>query len=278
MTPTPRVAPLSRLAEVRRQLSIASAYTAMVAKARLAYRADFLVQVGSDLLLQAVDLVFLAVVFTKVRALLGWRFEEVLFIYGFFLVPYALFNASFAALSDVGGRYVVGGELDRVLTKPLNALLQVQLELLRPQALNGVVLGVVVMAVASARLGLDWSLASTLAAVASAIGAWLVFGGVYVAVASLSFWTQDRGLGFFPLAYMAINFGRYPITIYPAGVRFLLTFVVPYGFVAFYPAAGLLREEFRIAGWLTLPVGLVTFLIGLLAWRRGLARYEGAGS
>ena len=266
------------IANARRQFGVAAAYAAMLAKARLAYRADFLVQVGSDLLLQAVDLVFLAVVFTKVRELVGWRFEEVLFIYGFFLVPYALFNASFAALSDVGGRYVVGGELDRVLTRPVNPLLQVQLELLRPQALNGLALGAVVMAVASARLGLDWSFTSVLAVAAGAVGAWLVFGGVYVAVASLSFWTQDRGLGFFPLAYMAINFGRYPITIYPAAVRFLLTFVLPYGFVAFYPAAGLLRGEYRLAGWLTLPVGLLTFGLGLLAWRRGLAKYEGAGS
>lgn len=269
---------MPQVADVRRQLGLAMSYAAMLAKARLAYRADFFVQVGSDLLLQAVDLVFIAVVFTKVQALAGWRFEEMLFIYGFFLVPYALFNASFAALSEVGGRYIVGGELDRILARPANALLQVQLELLRPQALNGLVLGVVVMAVASARLGLAWSLASVLAAVAGALGAWLIFGGVYVAVASLSFWTQDRGLGFFPLAYMAINFGRYPITIYPAAVRFLLTFVLPYGFVAFYPAAGLLRGEYHLTGWLTLPVGMTTFALGLVAWRRGLAKYEGAGS
>jgi len=121
------------------------AYVSMLTKARLAYRADFLVQVGSDLLLQAVDLAFLAVVFSRVRALSGWSFDEALFLYGFFLIPFALFNASFAALSDLGGRYVVGGELDRILTRPLHSLLQVQLELLRPQALNGVLLGGVIL-------------------------------------------------------------------------------------------------------------------------------------
>ncbi|HWG84606.1 MAG TPA: ABC-2 family transporter protein [Deinococcales bacterium] len=262
---------------MRESLAIGLAYLGMLAKARMAYRADFLVQVASDLLLQAVDLAFIAVVFSRVPTLGGWRLEEVLFVYGFFLVPFAMFNASFAAMSDVGSRYVVGGELDRVLTRPLNSLLQVLLELMRPQALNGVVLGLVVLVVASARLGLAWTLPGVLAGTAGAIGAWLVYGAVFTTVASISFWSQDRA-GFFPIAYNTINFGRYPLTIYPAAVRFLLTFVLPYGFLAFYPAAALLREEYRLIGLLTLPVGLTAFTLATLVWRRGLARYEGAGS
>jgi ABC-2 type transport system permease protein len=105
-----------------------------------------------------------------------------------------------------------------------------------------------------------------------------VYGGIYVTVASSTFWTQDRGAGFFPIAYNTINFGRYPLNVYPAMVRFLLTFVLPYAFVAFLPAAGVLRPEFAWLGWLTLPVGLLVFGLGLIMWRLGLARYEGAGS
>ncbi|MGI8748666.1 MAG: ABC transporter permease [Deinococcus sp.] len=253
-------------------------YVSMLTKARLAYRADFLVQVGSDLLLQAVDLAFLAVVFSRVRALSGWSFDESLFLYGFFLIPFALFNASFAALSDLGGRYVVGGELDRILTRPLHSLLQVQLELLRPQALNGVLLGGVVLTIASTRLGFSWSMLDVLAAVSGVLGAWLIYGGVWVTVASTSFWTQDRGNGLFPLFYNSVNFSRYPLTLYPAVVRFVFTFALPYGFIAFYPAAGLLREQYARVGWLTLPVGMTVFALGLIIWQRGLAKYEGSGS
>lgn len=263
---------------MRTQFALAWSYVLMLAKARMSYRADFFVEVASDVLLQAVNLAFLAVVFTRIEALGGWSFDEVLFIYGFSLIPFALFNASFASLSAVGGRYVVSGELDRVLTRPMNALLQVQLELLRPQALNGVALGLVVMAIASVGLQIAWTPLDVLAMIAATLGAWLVYGGVFVTVASLTFWTQDRGAGFFPIAYNTIQFGRYPLNIYPAMVQFLLTFVLPYAFIAFLPAAGVLRSEYARLGWLTLPVGIVVFVIGLFVWKRGLARYEGAGS
>ena len=260
-----------------RSLRLSWTYFVMLLKARLAYRTDFLVQVGSDLLLQAVDIVFLLVVFSRVDALGGWTFDEALFIYGFFLIPFALFNASFAALSDVGGRYIVRGELDRVLVRPMPSFLQVQLELLRPQALNGVVLGLAVITIASSRLGMDWSAADVGTAVAGVLGAWLVYGGVYIAFASLNFWTQDR-VGLFPIAYNLINFGRYPMTIYPALVRFILTFMLPYGFLAFYPAAGLLRGEFETISAFTPVVGAAVFLAGLSLWHVGLTRYEGSGT
>lgn len=262
---------------MRRSLSLSWTYLLMLFKARMAYRTDFFVQVGSDLLLQAVDIIFLLVLFTRVRALGGWTFEEALFIYGFFLIPFALFNATFAALSEVGARYIYRGELDRVLVRPLGSLLQIQLELLRPQALNGVLLGVAVILVASARLEFVWTWPHVLIAVLSVMGAWLVYGGVYIAIASVNFWTQDR-VGLFPIAYNLITFGRYPMTIYPALVRFLLTFVLPYGFLAFYPAAGIMRDEFSTLALLTPLVGLITFAVGLILWRFGLARYEGAGS
>jgi ABC-2 type transport system permease protein len=262
---------------MRRSLALGWAYLLMLLKARLAYRADFFVQVGSDVLLQAVDIIFLLVLFSRIRGLGGWSFEEALFIYGFFLIPFALFNATFAALSAVGPRYLLRGELDRVLLRPIGSFLQVQLELLRPQALNGVMVGIIVIGVASGRLGLSWSAVDIVVATTGIVGAWLVYGGIYVAIASVNFWTQDRA-GLFPLAYNLITFGRYPMTLYPAFIRFILTFMLPYGFLAFYPAAGLMREEFRMIGLLTPLVGVLTFALGLSLWRLGTLRYEGAGS
>jgi ABC-type uncharacterized transport system permease subunit len=39
-----------------------------------------------------------------------------------------------------------------------------------------------------------------------------------------------------------------------------------------------LREDYRLIGPLTLPVRLFAFTLAGTVWRRGVARYEGAGS
>lgn len=62
-------------------------------KTKLQYRTDLLIEWLSDFMAQAVNLVFLLVVFGHTPLLHGWTRDEILFIYGFFLVPYAVFGA-----------------------------------------------------------------------------------------------------------------------------------------------------------------------------------------
>lgn len=64
-------------------------------KTKLQYRTDLLVEFFSDLMSQAVNLIFILVVFGHTDLLHGWTRDEMIFIYGFFLVPFALFGAFF---------------------------------------------------------------------------------------------------------------------------------------------------------------------------------------
>ena len=59
-------------------------YASQYIKTKLEYRGDFIVGLLSDLSLQAVNLIFILVVFGHTQALKGWSREEVIFIYGFF--------------------------------------------------------------------------------------------------------------------------------------------------------------------------------------------------
>jgi hypothetical protein len=79
------------------------------------------------------------------------------------------------------------------------------------------------------------------------LSAVLVLAGIFLALASVSFWVEDK-VGVLPPFYNLTSFGRYPITIYHTSLRVLLTWVLPYGFVAFYPATGFLRRAEFAAG------------------------------
>jgi ABC-2 type transport system permease protein len=77
------------------------------------------------------------------------------------------------------------------------------------------------------------------------------------------------------------TFVTYPITIYATAIQVVLTVVVPFAFVNFYPAAVLLGKDGQAfpgwVGWLTPVVGLVMFGLAYRVWMRGIDRYQGAG-
>ena len=106
----------------------------------------------------------------------------------------------------------------------------------------------------------------------------LVYMGVFLAITSVSFWAEDR-MGLAPPVYNLIRFSRYPITIYSLPIRFLLTFVLPFAWVAFYPATWFLGSaEFGRLALLTPLVGLTVFGGAVLIWQRGVRNYASTGS
>ena len=81
------------------------------------------------------------------------------------------------------------------------------------------------------------------------------------------------------MAYQLSNFVKYPITIYPTAIRFIVTFLIPFAFTGYYPAAYFLgREGFTKGILLTCVVAIVSFIIAYRIWVIGISKYESTGS
>lgn len=270
--------PGRRLREPLRQAGIFAAYFAQFLKSRLSYRVDFAIDLTANLFSMAVQLAVLSVLFDKIEALRGWSFGQVLFIYGFSLLPLGLFNLVSINIYRFSERYIIEGNLDRVLLRPVNPLAQVLCESFNLGGLNEMLLGVLVMGYAANDLGLALGLLDAAALIVLAGTASLVFMGVFLGLTSVSFWFEDR-MGLAPPVYNVIRFSRYPVTIFNPLVRMLLTFVLPFAWVAFYPATWFVGgDEFRGFALLTPLVGTAVFGIGYTVWRLGIRRYSSTGS
>ncbi|GAB6936441.1 ABC-2 family transporter protein [Calditerricola yamamurae] len=265
------------MTDVWRLLSLFWVYLAQYLKARMAYRYDFLVQGLTDVVWQLVNLVFILVVFTHVPTLGGWSRDEILFIYGYFLVPYGIFACLFN-LWDFQERYILRGEIDRVLTRPIHSLAQVCLENLDPEALFGVVTGLIIMGYAGYRLGLDLTWYDPLVFLLLVVGSVLVYAGIYVAIAAIGFFA-DAKTGIAPMVWNLQNYGRYPVDIYNRLIRIVLTWILPFAYVGLYPSSYFLgRKTYYVYAAATPVVGAVVFALGLWAWNAGVRRYRGVGS
>ena len=265
-------------------LRIARLYIGQALKSRMEYRADFFVECLAAALQQSSGLLVMLFLFKNFHALSDskgriWSEHEVLFIYGFSLIPMAFFDAfamSFYMFSD---KYIVQGELDRLLLRPLSSLFQLFMEGISFDFIADLTLGFALLGYAWHHVGPEIDVMVLLQFLAMVFGAWGVVTGVFLSMTAISFWSQDR-LSFLPPVYNLLNFARYPLSIYRPAIRLLLTFVIPFGFVAFYPASAFLKsgEAFRhFSVWVPVA-GLGMLGVGGLVWNLGIRRYSGAGS
>src|SRR5580658_1545204 len=117
-------------------------YFSQYAKVRVSYRGDFFVSIATSFAATIFSLGFLVVLFRNTAQLKGWRFEEVLFLWGFTQIPYGLFNVISLNLYDFGNNYIIEGKFDRVLLRPVSSLFQVLFETFRIESLQEVATGV----------------------------------------------------------------------------------------------------------------------------------------
>lgn len=286
MTTTPHGIRLERLeggwrrraAEPFRQASIYGAYFAQFVKMRLAYRTDFLVDLIANLASLAVQISVLTVLFSKITALKGWSFEQVLFIYGFSLLPLGLFNLVSVNLYRFSDSFIIEGDFDRVLLRPVNPLAQVLFGSFGMNGINELILGGAILAYAGARLDLAVTPQNGLLLLVMSVSAALVYAGVFLGLTSVSFWLEDR-MGLAPPVYNIIRFSRYPVTIFNPLIRIFLTFVMPFAWVAYYPSTWFIGgEDFRSVALFTPLVGTAVFGLAYAIWSRGIRRYSSTGS
>jgi ABC-2 type transport system permease protein len=263
---------------MKRHFRLLLLYFAQYAKVRLAYKADFFIAVFSSMAATVLGFGFVLVLFSKIPRLQDWSFYEVLFLYGFSLIPLGFFNVVSWNLYEFGDIYIIQGRFDRILLRPVDTLFQILFEKFRLESLQEVATGTVVIAICVRRLGLPWNVPDYLwFALMVASGA-IIYISVFLILTAVSFWFEDR-VGIVPPVFNMLTFGRYPLTIYNVFIQFLLSWIIPFGFASFYPTTHFLRREAFAPYVHLVPVVAVTFfLLALVVWNRGVRNYSSTGS
>jgi ABC-2 type transport system permease protein len=243
----------------------------------LAYRITFFVQLFQSLLELGSALAGLAVIFSHTGTLGGWRPYEVLALVGVYILVGGLIRFIIQPGMEELITSVRQGTLDFVLIKPEDAQLLVSVQKMRIWELLDVALGAGVLFTALSRMG-----ASVGSSQAGAFALMLLAGGVIVysfwlILATLSFWLVrvENILTIFQSMYEA---GRWPITLYPQWLKYILTFLVPVAFAVTVPAEALTG---RLTGGTMLLAALsagVLLVLSRAFWRAGLRAYTGTSA
>ena len=266
------------VAAAKRHAMLLWEYFSQYAKVRVSYRGDFFVSIATSFAATIFSLGFLVVLFRNTAQLKGWRFEEVLFLWGFTQIPYGLFNVISLNLYDFGNNYIIEGKFDRVLLRPVSSLFQVLFEAFRIESFQEVATGVFCMWWASRQLHLAWTPLKFAMLFFFGICAAIIYVSIFLILRTVSFWFEDR-IGVHPPVWNIIAFGRYPLSIYSGAVQFFLCWIIPFGLASFYPSVRMLGRTVKPEYIGFVPVVAAVFLtLAISLWDFGTRHYSSTGS
>ena len=265
---------------VKRYLRLYRALISQFFKMVMQSKVDFLMGLFGFFFTQITGILFLYLVFEQIPHLQGWSLEQLIFIYGFAQIPRGIDHLLTDNIWLVAWRLVVTGDFDRYMLRPMNVFFQVIAEKLQPDALGELLVGtiLVVYSVVRGVVVLD-ALHIGLFVVSVFAGA-LIYTSIKLMFASLAFWLKRSG-PFLQLAYSMSEFAKYPTEIYAKALRFVITWVIPFAFVAYLPAGYFLGTGLGnhpgVVG-IECGIAILFWVIAYSVFRRGIRIYESAGN
>ena len=247
-------------------------------RATMEYEADFWVLIGASVLMQVVGLVFLWAIFQRIPSINGWAYWEIVLIYAMVYFAEGIGSLFFEGTWRLAW-LVNQGELDKYLIRPFSPVLQVMSGDVGMNGLGNIVLGAILIGTAVTHVDVHWTAGKVLLAIVLFISSIIVKLAINLATNSTAFWFVSPFSSFAFALHSLGELARYPITIYGAGIRVLVTAAIPFAFVSFFPAAAILgRGPTWWVGLLTPVVAAYCLIVASAVFRRGLRRYESAGA
>jgi ABC-2 type transport system permease protein len=246
-------------------------------KVMMEYRVDFLIGIASVFLQQFAAIFFIKVVFDHIETLKGWSFYEILLIYGIAFMGRSIHHIFFDNLWTLGWQYVRSGNLDRLLIRPINPLFQVIAERVQQDGIGQLLIGGIVLYTSISHLDITFDAWDVLLLIVMILSSGFIFVAINLFFITFSFWMTDS----LPVVFAVFNladFARYPMTIYNKFILFVLTFIIPYGFTAFYPASAFFDGGYKTIAYFTPLVALLSCVLAYAFWQRGLKAFASTGS
>ncbi len=240
------------------------------------YRSNTFAMTFADLIWVAVEFAFFEVIYSNVGAINGWGRNETFFFLGIFISSDALFTTLFQRSFWEFPFLINKGDLDVLLTKPINAVFLATTKDINFTQIVNLMLGIWIIHHYGEAAGFAGGFAWFGVVFWVIIGLLTQFLMRFISVVC-AFWLE-RGMTVSMLYYQLYSLANKPSGLYPISIRYLIKTALPFAFMGSIPAQSLmgklpLSDYFLVVGVL----GIYAWCC-VLFWKKGLKRYQSASS
>lgn len=261
----------------RQYLTLFRTFLVFNVRAAVSFRADFLIGLASTIVMQTAQIGALFLVMAQVPELAGWNVDQILLTYGLLAIARSINHMFGDQLWRLGWMFVKTGDFDKFLLRPVNPLFHFVASRFCQDGLGYMLVGIVLVLKAGLGFGLFISPKAFLCCLVATLGGAGIFFGINLLTASTSFWVIDS-LGLMTSVFVTNELAQYPLPIYGKWIQGLLTLILPYGLISFYPMDAVSRGDFYLLAWASPAAALILLVVGVLIWNAGVRHYSSTGS
>lgn len=255
-------------------------YARLRLRERMEYRGAFLLGVIAQMVGYGASYLVIWLTLQKFENIGGWNWPEIAFLYSLNLLTYAI-GASFAYTPMIElETHVQQGTFDPILIRPRDSFLTLLAQMFNVGYVSHILLAGSILVWSATQLEISWPIWRFIFLVLSILSGSLIQAALLTFIGSLSLIIVRTDV-LFRFYYSMSDFVNYPISIFGAAIQVLLTFVIPFAFTNFFPAAVLLGKNAGVMpaeiAWVTPLVGPILMYLAYVTFGACTNRYQGAG-
>jgi len=251
-------------------------FFAMHLKCRMAYKKSFFFSVVGQFLTSFSAFLVVFFLLDRFETVKGYTLSECLLCAGVMWMSFSLAECFFRGFDRFPG-IIRHAEFDRILVRPRSLVFQVLCQEIEFTRLGKLIQSGLMLAIGISTSDVAWTPLRCLCLGWMILCGALVFCGLFLVYAALSFFTLE-GLEFMNcFTDGAREHGAYPLDVYGEGMVKFATYVIPYALFQYYPLQYLLGRGPE--GYAFLPLLAPVFLLPCYGlWCIGVRKYKSAGS
>ena len=215
--------------------------------------------------------------FDKFSNIKGFTLYDVLLTFGIIQFGFSFCETFFRGI-DTFDDLIVNGTFDRLLLRPQNILLQVFVNEVSFVKASRLIQSIIILVIAIINLEVVWTIDKIITLIFMLISSIFVFLSIFILAASYCFFTvkglEVRNVFTDGGKHMA----QYPIGIFKKGFVFVFTYIIPYGFVNYYPLLYILGHKMNKLLIFSPLITILYLIPSVIIFYKGIKRYSSVGS
>jgi ABC-2 type transport system permease protein len=252
-------------------------------KAELQYPVNFVIGLLGTSFIGLTDILLLLIPVSTFQTIGGWNFWELGFMFSLWKMSHGLHEALFIPFRGRHDDFIRNGDYDLFLIRPIHPILQILARCeFGSNAFSEWLPSVTMFFITCSKVTIVWNPMNIAFLLILIISGAVIEWAVYLFLSSFGFWVVRtnnlRGIA----GVFLFRVANYPLHIYGRIFPWIMTFVFPFAFMAYFPTHYFFGLEVKLySSWfpyLSPLIAVIAISVAMIFWTIGLKNYQSTGT